>query len=155
MAEELVRSWQDHTWDREKLEAEFQTSFDRGLSSHQYEKMRKTSGLGETLRGCGCGCRCSFILPLLCFLLAIVCMVTALTTSNSPAVRLILVICILYLIIFCIYFAFKMSKLMAKNEQLEEPLLAETIQVKRDGEWSHIDARQLVPGDIVRVEAGL
>jgi len=44
---EEIRQWQDHMWDRPRLEKEFGTSLDKGLTSEQAKDKLIKEGLNE------------------------------------------------------------------------------------------------------------
>jgi len=158
-ANEEIRKWDEHTLDFNKILGDYHTTKESGLSIEQAEKLHKTHGDNALTDKAAQPWYCLLLheftgfFALLLWFGGILCFIGYGMDSSTPD-NLFLGIVLISVVLITGFFSYfqtaKAANLMADFKNF----IPKMSKVLREGEWTEVEARLLVPGDIIKVKLG-
>ncbi len=141
--------WVD--WEAERVVKHFQVNPSIGLSQQEAEARLKRSGANQLVEGKKSSWIALFLAQFRDFMVWILIIATLLSALLGEYTDAIAIIAI---IILNAILGFVQEMRAERSLSALKKLSAPTARVLRDGRWVRVDAAQLVPGDLVRIESG-
>lgn len=158
---EEIRQWQDHMWDRERIEKEFHTNFEKGLTSEAAKDKLVKEGLNELTDKKKVSKIVMFLaeqtgfFSLLLWFGAFLCFLAYIIAEDKTDKSNLYLGIVLAVVVFLTgVFSYMQSSKAASLMDDFKNMIPKKSDVMRDGKFDKIDANTLVPGDVVRVEGG-
>ena len=158
---EAIRKWQDHMWDKERLEMEFKTSFDRGLTEVAASQLLKDKGLNQLTEKNKTPAYILFLkeqtgfFSLLLWFGSILCFIAfGIQEDSNDQSNLYLGIVLAVVVFITGCFSYSQTSKAASLMDDFKNFIPKVCQVKRDGKFTEKEASMLVPGDIVELKGG-
>ena len=146
-----------HTLSLEEVRKKLKTNFERGLTDDEAEKRKEKYGLNKLLESKKTNIFIKFInqfkdfMIIILIIAAIISAILSYVQSSNEYVDSIIIIAIV--ILNAIMGVVQESKAEKSLEALKK-MSAPTCKVKRNGQIKQVPSTEIVPGDIIAVEAG-
>jgi len=158
---EEIRQWKDHLQTRADLERDYQTNFDTGLPSEKIGALQKKWGpnqLTEKDRVHPCILflkeQTGFFSLLLWFGSFLCFIAFGIQEDKTDESNLYLGIVLAVVVFITGVFSYSQTSKAASLMDDFKNMIPPQARVKRGGQWSDVEARELVPGDIIEIKGG-
>ena len=156
---EQIRTWEDHMWSLDKLCENFKSSKDKGLTPSQAEEKLTENGFNELTEKSAVPWYCVFLkeqtgfFSLLLWFGSFLCFIGyAIDPSAADNLYLGIVLAVVVFITGC--FSYMQSSKAASLMESFKNFIPREAQCLRNGEWSSVPSKNLVPGDIIKISSG-
>mmetsp|Transcript_3893 Transcript_3893/g.4576 ORF Transcript_3893/g.4576 Transcript_3893/m.4576 type:complete len:561 (-) Transcript_3893:2145-3827(-) len=158
---EAIRSWKDHLWTQKELEVEFKTSFSQGLSGAAVTAKQNEHGPNQLTEKDKIHPCILFLkeqtgfFSLLLWFGSILCFIAyGIQEDKTDESNLYLGIVLAVVVFITGVFSYSQTSKAASLMDDFKNMIPPQANVLRDGDWKDVEAKELVPGDIIRIKGG-